>query len=531
MRGRVVGLVVAVLVVVAAVVVTAVQRAGDDPAPGAAGERTSAAPSPVRSAADLPDGPADAPLTIPSVRSVDEADGPGWAPSSATRVIADPDGPLADEAELLADELAVETADGEAEPGDIALTLDEDADTGAEGYRMETSDHRVEITAETAAGAFYGTRTLLQSVREGDGVAEGVVTDRPDRPQRGLMVDIARKHFPAEWIADRMREMADLKLNQLHLHLSDDQAFRIESESHPEVVSDPHLTKDEVRDLLELAETLHITVIPEIDSPGHLGAVLEAHPDLQLTRADGTPAEGGIDIANPRSGELIDELLTEYAELFPGPYFHIGGDEYVAMYSSDPEATYPELAEAAREEHGPDAGVQDLATSWLNARAETVRDADRTPQVWNDGMHAGGTVQPGEDREVTYWTGREVDARPPEEYLEEGYQLVNLSSEYVYYVLGEPNEFTYPTGERIYQEWDADVLRGSESVPEEYAGRENVLGGRFAIWCDLSNAQTPEEVAEGIRLPLHAVAQKLWDPAEPELDWGRFTELADRVAP
>ncbi|GAA4663476.1 hypothetical protein GCM10023347_14150 [Streptomyces chumphonensis] len=508
------------LTVAAGGVFTATQVQDEPPSPPGPG--TTASPSPRPS-------PAPEPRSIPSVREWSEGRGPGWAPDGETRVVADPDGPLADEARLLAGELDVETSEGPARAGDVELALEEDALGGREGYVLNTSDGRVEITGRTDAGVFYGTRTLVQSLRDRDRMSEGEIRDSPDRPQRGLLIDTARKHFSADWLEDRLREMADLKLNQLHLHFADDQGFRIESESHPEVVSEQHLTKDEVRDLLALAESLHITVIPEVDSPGHLGAVLAAHPDLQLRDASGEPVRGAIDITDPEAARILDDLLNEYAELFPSPWLHLGGDEYVPLMRSDPAASFPDLQAAAEEEYGAGAGIQDLATAWLNDRAATVVEQGKLPQVWNDGMHADGEVRPSRPREVTYWTGREIGAREPVSYLQEGWDLVNLNSKYLYYVLGEPNEFTYPTGEAIYEEWTPDVLRGSEPVPEEYANADRIPGGRFAVWCDLADSQTPAQVADGIRLPLNATAQKLWDPAEPKLSWDRFTELADRV--
>jgi hexosaminidase len=507
---------------------------GGDPAEGARG-------TPGVPAVALP----AAPDTVPAVRQWTPEPGIGWQPGPGTRVVADPGGPLADEAELLAGELDVEHSAGPAGPGDVELVLEpgkpgtaeegyEEGHGGREGYVLTAATGRVTVTGRTDAGVFYGTRTLLQALRDGGRIPRGTVRDWPDRPQRGFMLDIARKHFSAEWIEDRIREMGDLKLNQLQLHLSDDQAFRVESDSHPEVVSDPHLTKDELRRIVELANSRHITVIPEIDSPGHLGAVLDAHPGLRLRDADGDPAPGAIDISDPRSARLVDDLLREYAPLFrdqpgPGPYWHLGGDEYRALMRSDPEAAYPDLAEAARREHGSRAGVRDLAAAWLNDRAETVRKAGFTPQVWNDGQHAGGVVEPSRPRQVAYWTGKEIGARPPGEYLREGWEVVNLNDEYLYYVLGEPNEFTYPTGERIYEEWTPAVLRGSEPEPAELTGPDRVVGGRFAVWCDLSGAQTAAEVARGVRMPLRAVAQKLWDPSPTALEWEDFRKLADRV--
>ncbi|MBW1596621.1 glycoside hydrolase family 20 protein [Streptomyces sp. JJ38] len=508
------------LTIAAGSVFTATQVKDEPPAPGgpAATDSPSARPS-----------PAPEPSSIPSVREWNPGSGPGWEPGEDTRVVADPDSPLADEARLLARELGVEAAEGPARSGDVELTLRENALGGREGYTLTTADGRVRITSRADTGVFYGTRTLVQALRAQGRISEGEIRDSPDRPQRGLLIDTARKHFSADWLADRIREMADLKLNQLHLHFADDQGFRIESESHPEIVSEQHLTKDQVRELIELGESLHVTVIPEIDSPGHLGAVLDAHPELQLRDADGDPVRGAVDITDPAAAQLLDELLDEYAELFPARRFHLGGDEYVPLMRSDPAASFPGLQQAAEDEYGSEAGIQDLATAWLNDRAATVREQGKLPQVWNDGMHADGVVTPSRPREVTYWTGREIGAREPVSYLEEGWNLVNLNSKYLYYVLGEPNEFVYPTGEAIYEEWTPDVLRGSTPVPEEYANADRVPGGRFAVWCDLAGAQTPAQVADGIRLPLTATAQKLWDPAQPSLTWDQFTALADRI--
>src|SRR5207249_6969897 len=166
------------------------------------------------------------------------------------------------------------------------------------------------------AGVFYGTRTLKQEVRGGGTAPEGVVHDQPAKPRRGFMLDIARKPFTAAWIEDRVRELGDLKFNELGLHFSDDQGFRIESTSHPEIVSQQHLTKAEVKRIVDLAAGRHITVVPEIDSPGHLGAVIAAHPDLQLRNVRGVAARGAVDISKPAAARIVDDLLNEYAGLF-----------------------------------------------------------------------------------------------------------------------------------------------------------------------------------------------------------------------
>ncbi|GGX67482.1 hypothetical protein GCM10010358_22290 [Streptomyces minutiscleroticus] len=488
--------------------------------PSGSAPASSASPSPSRTYPL-----SEAPRTIPAVRGHTPARGPGWKPAKGGRVVVG-DTDLADEGRLLADELGLAYAGrAGARAGDVELALG--GDGGPESYTLTVRDGRVRVAGPAEAGVFYGTRTLKQEVHGGGTAPEGVVRDEPAKPRRGFMLDIARKHFTAGWIEDRIRELGDLKYNELGLHFSDDQAFRIESDSHPEVVSSPHLTKAEVKRIVALAESRHITVVPEIDSPGHLGAVIAAHPDLQLRTASGTPTRGAVDISDPAAADVVDDLLDEYAELFPGGYWHLGADEYQALVASDPEASYPRLAAAARKKYGAAAGVKDLATGWLNDRARTVRRHDRTLRAWNDGFFPGGAVRPDGDLEVAYWTGKEIGARQPDEYLAEGRRMINYNDEFLYYVLGEPNTFVYPTGKRIYEKWTPRVVRGTEPVPERYDGQ--ILGASFAVWCDLATRQTQDQVAAGVRMPLRALAQKLWDPGEPDLSWAEFEALAGRL--
>ncbi|MFH8502406.1 glycoside hydrolase family 20 protein [Streptomyces flaveolus] len=468
------------------------------------------------------------PRTVPAVRQHTPARGPGWQPGPGHRVVVA--GPsLADEGRLVAGELGMTYAgeQDDARAGDLRLEVKADKGANPESYSMTVRDGRVTVSGPAEAGVFYGTRTLKQAVDGGGTAPEGVVKDEPAKPKRGFMLDIARKHYDADWIKDRVRELGDLKYNELGLHFSDDQAFRIESDSHPEIVSQDHLTKAEVKEITDLAASRHITVVPEIDSPGHLGAVIAAHPDLQLRNVRGTATRGAIDISKPEAAEIVDDLLNEYADLFPGSQFHLGADEYQALVVPDPEASYPTLAAAAREAYGSGGTVADLTTGWLNGRAKTVLADDRTPRAWNDGFFKDTSVAPLKDIKVAYWTGKEIGARPPSEYLSAGRDVLNYNDEFLYYVLGEPQTFVYPTGERIYEQWTPRVLRGTTAVDAKYD--DQILGGSFAVWGDIPNAQTQAQVAAGIRLPLAATVQKLWDPGKPELSWAEFKALADRL--
>jgi len=468
------------------------------------------------------------PRTIPAVAAHTPERGPGWRPRSGERVVVS-DAELADEGRLVASELGLTYAGqkGDTRGGDLRLVLNDDAGGDPESYTMTVRGGQVTISGAADAGVFYGTRTLKQEVRGGGTAPEGVVKDAPAKPVRGFMLDIARKHYTAGWIEDRVRELGDLKFNELGLHFSDDQGFRIESTSHPEIVSAQHLTRAEVKRIIDLAAERHITIVPEIDSPGHLGAVIAAHPSLQLLNASGVAARGAVDISQDAAATIVDELLDEYADLFPGDRWNLGGDEYRALMVSDPEASYPQLATAARKAYGTGGTVADLTTGWLNDRADTIRKHGRTMRVWNDGFFRGTSVQPAKDLQVAYWTGKEIGARQPTEYLSAGRELINYNDLFLYYVLGQPNQFYYPTGQRIYEEWTPRVVRGTQAVDAKYD--DQILGGSFAVWGDYPGAQTQEQIAAGIRLPLRALVQKLWDADKPPLTWTEFKSLADRL--
>lgn len=506
---------------------------GGDESPAASSQRASDPPSAAAPASPSPSPTrtyplSQAPHTIPAVRSHTAARGPGWQPAHGERVVVS-DASLADEGKLIAGELGLTYAGqkNDVRSGDVRLALNGGGGGNKESYTMTVRGGRVTISGPADAGVFYGTRTLKQEVHGGGTAPEGVVNDAPAKPRRGFMLDIARKPYSADWIEDRIRELGDLKYNELGLHFSDDQAFRIQSDTHPDIVSKNHLSKAQVKQIVDLATSRHITVVPEIDSPGHLGAVIAAHPDLQLRNAQGVATKGAIDISKGESARIVDDLLNEFAGVFPGAYWHLGGDEYQALTVRNPEASYPQLAAAARKAYGSGGTVADLTTGWLNDRAATVRNHDRTPRAWNDGFYRNTSVQAAKDIEVAYWTGKEIGARQPAAYLAAGRKVINYNDEFLYYVLGQPQTFVYPTGQRVYDQWTPRVLRGTQAVPARYDSQ--ILGGTFAVWSDFPNAQTQNQVAAGIRMPLRATIQKLWDPGKPAMSWTDFKALAGRL--
>ncbi|HLG76181.1 MAG TPA: glycoside hydrolase family 20 zincin-like fold domain-containing protein, partial [Ktedonobacteraceae bacterium] len=203
------------------------------------------------SAAALQDGDTDKrPSTIPAIQE--------WSSgteiftlTSTSRILLDPvDAPqlqttadvFADDVRLLCGFLPAIAVARHGLPGDILCSLASTDETlGTDGYQLTIND-RITITARTSHGVFYGTRTVLQLLKQGPTIPGGIARDWPVYPERSLMVDVGRKYFSIQWLENHIRELAFLKYNYFHLHLSDTHGFRLASERHPEIVSPDHYT-------------------------------------------------------------------------------------------------------------------------------------------------------------------------------------------------------------------------------------------------------------------------------------------------
>jgi hexosaminidase len=323
---------------------------------------------------------------------------------------------------------------------------------GPEGYELVLrGPKRIVVRARTSAGRFYGRQTLL--ALRGQTVPCGVVTDRPAYRERGMMIDVGRRFYPRKWLIERIAELGRLKLNLLHLHLSDDQGFRVASRSHPEIVSEQHLTVADVRALQAAAERNHVTIVPEIDMPGHMTAALAKHPELQLTDALGNRQADKLDVTLPAARTFVAELLADQLELWNGPFWHGGADEYLGAFSTEADyARYPQLAAFAREKYGPDAGARDAVQDFVNTVGAQVRAAGKRLRVWSDGMNAGGKVTLPTTATVEWWENRV--SPPPQELAAAGYGVLNVGWWPLYYVNGGPFTSLRSTEADFYEEWD-----------------------------------------------------------------------------
>ncbi len=238
---------------------------------------------------------------------------------------------------------------------DIFLFLsDNNEELGQEGYVLRITPTMVSVTASHPAGLFYGVQTLRQlfpdaiekdTVQPGPWlVPAGTITDKPEYSYRGAMLDVARHFFPPEDVKAYIDMLAFFKLNVLHLHLSDDQGWRIEIKSWPRLTEiggstevgggkGGFYTQEEYKDLVKYAAERFITIVPEIDMPGHTNAALASYGVLNC---DGKPRKlyTGTEVgfstlctSKDTVYKFIDDVVRELAAMTPGPWIHIGGDE------------------------------------------------------------------------------------------------------------------------------------------------------------------------------------------------------------
>ncbi|GGX69445.1 beta-N-acetylhexosaminidase [Streptomyces hiroshimensis] len=274
-------------------------------------------------------------------------------------------------------------------PG-IRLVLDEDTgdtgdtgdagkgDEGGEGYRLSVTAHAVTISAREGAGLFHGVQTLRQLLparaerterQPGPWtVAGGVVTDAPRYGYRGAMLDVARHFFTVDQVKRYIDQLALYKYNALHLHLSDDQGWRIAVRSWPRLAGHGGSTQvgggaggfysqDDYREIVRHAASRYLTVVPEIDMPGHTNAALASYARLNcdgVARPLYTGTEVGFSslcVAKQDTYDFVEDVIGELAALTPGPYLHIGGDEAHSTGHAD-YAAFMERVQPVVARHG-----------------------------------------------------------------------------------------------------------------------------------------------------------------------------------
>lgn len=294
-------------------------------------------------------------------------------------------------------------------PGHIRLTLDADDDSlGDEGYVVAIAPSGVTIRARRPAGLFYGAQTLRQLLppavehqgrqRAAWRLPVGTITDRPRFEWRGAMLDVARHFFDVDTVRRYIDLLAMYKINRLHLHLSDDQGWRIEIRSWPRLTEVGSVTavgggpggfytQADYAAIVAYAQERHITVVPEIDVPGHTNAALVSYAELNCDGVPPLPYTGievgfsALCIGRDDTYRFLDDVVRELAAITPGPYFHVGGDE-VEKLTDEQYGRFIERVQDIVERHGK------RMIGWEEITKAALRPTSIV-QMWRSGTRDG----------------------------------------------------------------------------------------------------------------------------------------------
>jgi hexosaminidase len=436
---------------------------------------------------------------------------------------ADRDGPVA-------------VGDGPQPAGSVLLTTAAaDPLLGRDGYALEVTSDRVTLRALAPAGFAHGVQTLRQLLPpeiESSAPPVGVVWSVPsvrirDVPRfgwRGLLIDTSRFFIPKDLLVRELELMALYKLSVLHLHLTDDQGWRLEIDAYPSLHQlgsqwdaerapgerGGYYTKDDIREIVARAAALGIDVLPEIDMPGHIVAALHALPELACRTAPDVPRTADefpivpvlsrqfppniLCVCDEGVYDVIASVLDEVVDLFPGPFVHVGGDEVV--HTDEWAAGY--LCQGLIEQ-GAVAGV-DRLQAYFETRVEgLLRARGRRLIAWDEALVSEDPDTPSErlssDAAFMYWR----DFMPPAPRL---YDRDWVATPFTRLYLDYPTPI-----DQIYQFEPEPAGLTAEQ-------RAHLLGAEGAIWTGYPNARSDDGFEKHIFPRLLAIAELGWTPRE-----------------
>jgi hexosaminidase len=407
---------------------------------------------------------------------------------------------------------------------------------GPEGYQLIVTPHEIALRGSTASGVFYAAQTLRQLLptdifsatpiaREWH-VPAVTIEDTPRFQWRGLLLDTARHFVPKAEILKLVDLLALHKMNVLHLHLTDDQGWRIEIKQYPRLTEIgaqraktlvghalsparyddmPHggfYTQDDLREIVAYAAARQVTVVPELETPGHAQAAIAAYPELGVT---GEPVEVGTawgifqDLFNPDEATIrfLQNVLAEMLDIFPSRFIHLGGDEAVKVQWRASPRVQTRIAELGLRDE------EDLQRWFLSQMGTFLAQHGRRLIGWDEMLDGGLPL----DAAVMSWrgtTGGIVAAQ-------QGHDLVMAPFTHVYLDSYQSNDPTEPLAIGRYT--PLDTVYGYEPVPDALTEEEtcHILGVECAIWSEyISTVEHLEYMAFPRAIALAEVA---WTPA------------------
>ncbi len=439
----------------------------------------------------------------------------------------------------------------------ISLNKEQNEKLGREGYVLKVDANRIQLTANKDAGIFNGLQTLKQLIPiEKSGSNENTVrtisvlsceiTDYPRFAWRGLMLDVSRHFFSVADVKSYIDKMAQYKFNVFHWHLTDDEGWRIEIKSLPKLtdvgawrverngrfgVQRPYpkkgekatyggfYTQDEIRDIVKYASERNITIVPEIDIPGHSMAVLAAYPELSTKKEPKFVNPGSKfsewygngkfkmlieNTLNPADEEVykfVDKVFTEVAELFPGEYIHMGGDEcYHGYWEADPTVRKFMRDNNLKDTHE--------LQSYFVKRVEKIISSKGKKMIGWDEILEGGLA---DGAAVMSWRGMKGGI----EAAKMGHEVVMSPTTFAYL---DYSQGDHSVENRIYADLHLEKSYQFEPVPEGVDAKY-ILGGQGNLWTEvIPNLQ----YAYYMTYPrAFAIAESLWSPKENK-NWDSF---------
>ena len=356
----------------------------------------------------------------------------------------------------------------------IWLSIKGDKSLGKEGYRIDI-DSKISVTASTVDGLFWGTRTLLQLMDggPGTGIAKLTIIDKPEFEYRGLLIDTARKFHSIDFHIETVKRMASYKLNRYQVHFSDHQSYTLPSDLFPDLpTKDRHYTKEEIKRLVDAAKQYHVEIVPEIDVPGHSGALIRGIKELSC----GGKGGGKLCIGKEETYQILEKLFAEIMEMIPGDYWHLGADEvsYNGTGCSDC---------AARIKQEKFDGGGQLFHYFINRMHGFVKSKGRQMLVW-EGFSP--VLEPKVDKDILVCPF-DVKHRGhmPKDYFNAGYKVLNTSWTPLYVA-----DNLYMTTPEIIARWSPYMFGAGRSPqpfaywkkfnPRDYRGK--IVGGQMCSW-------------------------------------------------
>ncbi|MBG6187613.1 beta-N-acetylhexosaminidase [Flavobacterium sp. CAN_S2] len=376
-----------------------------------------------------------------------------------------------------------------------------------ESYQLIITSNKIIINATNDLGALHGLETLLQLLQNNSTsfyFPVGEISDSPRFTWRGLMIDAARHFQPVDVIKRNLDAMASMKMNVFHWHLADDQGWRIQLKNHPkltELASDGYFyTQEEIKNIVTYADERGILVIPEIDVPGHASALLTAYPEIGSKIGEGkityeVQRNSGIfnatlDPTNPKTYEIVSSIFDEVCPLFPGSYFHIGGDENNGKeWNANPAIQQFKKENNLVNNH-------DLQTYFNMKLIPMLKKHNKKLMGWEEIM----TENMSKDAIIHAWRGTNEGQEAGGALIKaakSGYNTVLSNGYYIDLMLGlESHYMNDPLPKKI-------ILTQEEKA--------RVLGGEAAMWSELV---TPLNIDSRIWPRTAAIAERLWSNAE-----------------